>query len=168
MPLEPLIQFGIYALMGVCLLGALLSVLFKNLFHSALALTGALLGIAGVYLALHADFIAMIQILIYVGAIMTLIAFAIMLTEHFNSDRGKTHNAQGWAALGGGLLLLTIIVKMIQVTPWPILKNSEPVNTAALGMALLGKYVLPFEIISIVLIAAMVGAIVVARKDLKS
>ena len=171
LPLEIIIKSGIYALMAVCLLGALLSVLFRNLFHAALALTGALLGIAGIYLALHADFLAMIQILIYVGAIMTLVVFAIMLTERIGDKTIQAHSRQGWSALGGGVLLLTFLVRVIQTTPWPIhhpatLSASPAVTVMDLGKALLGTYVFPFEIISVVLIAALIGAIVVARKDL--
>lgn len=174
LPLEIIIKTGIYALMAVCLLGALMSVLFRNLFHAALALTGALLGIAGIYLALHADFLAMIQILIYVGAIMTLVVFAIMLTEKIDDKAVRSHSPQGWTALGGGVLLLTFLVRVIQTTPWPIqnqasLSATSPVVTVmVLGQELLGTYVLPFEIISVILIAALVGAIVVARKDLNA
>jgi NADH:ubiquinone oxidoreductase subunit 6 (subunit J) len=172
LPIEIIIKTGIYALMAVCLLGALMSVLFRNLFHAALALTGALLGIAGIYLALHADFLAMIQILIYVGAIMTLVVFATMLTEKIGDKAIRAHSPQGWTALGGGVLLLTFLVRVIQTTPWPIQTHaglsaaSPAVTVMVLGQELLGTYVFPFEIISIVLIAALVGAIVVARKDL--
>ena len=173
LPLEIIIKSGIYALMAFCLVGALLSVLFRNLFHAALSLTGALLGIAGIYLALHADFLAMIQILIYVGAIMTLVVFAIMLTERISDKTIHAHSPQGWSALVTGVLLLTFLVRVIQTTPWPIhnhtaLAASPAVTVMVLGKALLGTYVFPFEIISIVLIAALVGAIVVARKDLNS
>lgn len=174
LPLEMIIKIGVYALMAVCVAGALLSVLFRNLFHAALALTGALLGIAGIYLALHADFLAMIQILIYVGAIMTLVVFAIMLTENFCDKNLRAHSRQCWSALGGGVLLLTFLVRMIQETPWPVhgqtaLSAASPaVTVMVLGKELLGTYVFPFEIISIVLIAALVGAIVVARKDIPS
>ncbi len=170
LPLETIMKFGVYALMAVCLMGALLSVLFRNLFHAALALTGALLGIAGIYLALHADFLAMIQILIYVGAIMTLVVFAIMLTERFDDKAIHAHSTQGWAALAGGLLLVVFLVRMIHSTPWPVPSPlvSPAVTVMALGQALLGVYVFPFEIISIVLIAALIGAIVVARKDLNA
>ena len=171
-PLEFIIKMGIYALMTVCVAGALLSVLFRNLFHAALALTGVLLGIAGIYLALHADFLAMIQVLIYVGAVMTLVIFAIMLTERFGDASLRQFNHQSWAALGGGILLLTFLVRMIQTTPWPV-KNqaalaSPAVTVVQLGEALLGPYVFPFEIISVILIAALIGAIVVARKDLEA
>jgi len=174
LPLEIIIKTGLYALMAVCIAGALLSVLFKNLFHAALALTGALLGIAGIYLALHADFLAMIQILIYVGAIMTLVVFAIMLTERWTDQSVPAHSPHGWFAAGGGVLLLTFLIRVIQTTPWPVehqaalTAGSPAVTVMTLGKALLGPYVFPFEVISIVLIAALVGAIVVARKDLNS
>lgn len=174
LPLELIIKTGIYALMAVCVAGALLSVLFRNLFHAALALTGALLGIAGIYLALHADFLAMIQILIYVGAIMTLVVFAIMLTERFADKHIHAHNQQGTLALAGGVLLMTFLIRVIQTTPWPVQQQaaqhaaSPAVTAMVLGKELLGTYVFPFEIISIVLIAALVGAIVVARKDINS
>lgn len=174
LPLAIIIQSGIYALMAVCLAGALLSILFRNLFHAALALTGTLLGIAGIYLALHADYLAMIQILIYVGAIMTLVVFAIMLTERLSDKAVRSHNTQGCVTLAGGILLVTFLVRVIQTTPWPVRNQavlsatSPAVTVMDLGKALLGTYVFPFEIISVVLIAALVGAIVVARKDLNT
>ncbi len=165
-----IMKAGIYALMAVCVLGALLAVTLKNLFHAALALTGVLLGIAGIYIALHADFLAMAQVLIYVGAVMTLIIFAIMLTERFGDPSVAQNNRQTWAALGGGILLLTFLTRMIQSTPWPVktpavLAATPAVTTLKIGEALLGQYVFPFEVISVILIAALLGAIVVARKD---
>lgn len=168
-PLEWIMTVGIYALMAVCVAGALLSVLFRNLFHAALALSGALLGIAGIYLALHAEFLAMVQILIYVGAVMTLVIFAIMLTERFSDSSVRQYSNQGWLALGGGILFLTFLVRMILSTPWPLKTQTalaaSPAGLFELGQALLGKYVFPFEVISVILIAALIGSIVVARKD---
>ena len=165
-----IIKTGIYVLMAVCIAASIMAVTLKNLFHAALALTGVLLGIAGVYIALHADFLAMAQVLIYVGAVMTLIIFAIMLTERFGDPAVEQNNRQTWAALGGGILLLTFLVRMIRNTPWPLkteaaIAAAPAVSVMKIGEALLGPYVFPFEVISVILIAALLGAIVVARKD---
>ena len=169
-----IIRSEIYGLMGICVIAELLSILFRNLFHAALALTGTLFGIAGIYLALHADFLAMIQILIYVGAIMTLVVFAIMLTERFSDQKIRSHNPQKGLTLCGGFLLIGLLTRVILTTPWPtqnqaaLLPASRIVTVMDLGKALLGNYVFPFEIISIILIAALIGAIVVSRKDINS
>ncbi len=160
---------GVYGTMAVCVISALLAVTAKNLFRAALALTGVLLGIAGIYISLHAEFLAMTQVLIYVGAVMTLVIFAVMLTERFGDTSIRQMNSQGIGAWLGGLALFSLLTRVMLTTPWPIkaerLIQASAVSTEKLGEALLGPYVFPFEILSVVLIAALIGAIIVARKD---
>jgi len=164
-----LAQVGVYVTMFVCVVFAVLAVTAANLFRAALALTGVLLGIAGIYIALHAEFLAMVQVLIYVGAVMTLVIFAIMLTERLGDVSVPQTNSSAWLAWAGMIGLYLLLVRVMISTPWPVktpaLIKASAVSTAGLGEALLGPYVFPFEILSVVLIAALVGAIVVARKD---
>ncbi|HNX68026.1 MAG TPA: NADH-quinone oxidoreductase subunit J [Candidatus Omnitrophota bacterium] len=160
-------KFGVYIVMALVLVFALGVVTLRNLFHSALCLAAVLVGTATVYLALRADFVAAIQILVYVGAVMTLIIFAIMLTEHLGEKTIRQTNRQSPAAILGLLGFIFMIGLVILRTPWPVTKRALATGTSvmSLGKALMGSYVFPFEIISVILIAALIGAVVIAKKD---
>ena len=166
MPLVWLVKTGIYLLMAASLLAAVGVVTFRNIFHSALALAGTLLGVAGIYLALRADFLAVVQILLYVGAVMTLILFAIMLTHRLGSQAVPQANKQSGPALAGLLIFVALLSSLFLKTNWPVSEAAlAPVTALDLAKALLGEFVFPFEVVSIVLLAALIGAVVIARKD---
>ena len=160
-------QIGLYILMSVSVIAAISVVTLPNLFHSALALVGVLLGVAGIYIVLHAEFLAMVQILIYVGAVMTLVIFAIMLTERLGDKSIRQTNKQSLLAFVTFLAFLFFMFQIIYQTPWPIQKEmlQSSITTFDLAQALLGTYIFPFEVISVVLLAALIGAIVIAKKD---
>ena len=161
------VKISVYLLMALSLVAALGVVMMRSIFHAALCLAAALIGIAGIYLTLKADFLAVIQILIYVGAVMTLIIFAIMLTERFGDKTILQQNRLGLPAFFGTAVLATVLFKLIWKTHWTLqpLNWEAKVQSVDLGKALLGTYIFPFEVISVVLIAALIGAIVVARRD---
>jgi NADH-quinone oxidoreductase subunit J len=152
--------------MAASVIAAIGVVTLRNLFHAALALVAVLVGVAGIYFALHAEFLAVVQILLYVGAVMTLVIFTVMLTERLPDKTVRQINQQSLPALIVIPLFLAILFQIIRQTPWPLkeytLKN--PATTFDLAKALLGPYVFPFEVISVVLIAALIGAIVVAKR----
>lgn len=160
-------KFGTYAVMLVILLFALGVVTFRNLFHCALCLAAALIGTAVLYLVLRADYLAGIQILLYVGAVVTLIIFAIMLTEHLAGKTIRQNNPQSPLAITGLLGFVTLVSIIILKTPWPVTLAAleARVSVIKLGEALMGIYVFPFEVISILLIAALIGTVVIAKKD---
>ena len=181
-PLIAFAKISTYAILLLSLAAALGVVLSKNIFHSALCLVATLLGIAALYLALQAEFIAVVQILLYVGAVMTLIIFAIMLTHRIADQTIPQTNRQSLPAvlaLSGFVILVgSLLCKM----DWSLVKNvgapfmapysqgvinhaPTSVDALVLGKALLGEYVFPFEAVSIVLIAGLIGAVVIARKD---
>lgn len=155
----------VYAVLFTSLLAALGTVLFPNIFHAALCLVGTLIGIAALYLALQAEFIAVIQVLLYVGAVMTLIIFAIMLTQRIANQNIPSKNNQSILSALSLIGFVALLGSMILKTPWPATETSVRVDALALGKALLGVYVFPFEVVSIVLIAALIGAVTIARKD---
>lgn len=169
-PLFLIAKFGVYALMLVSLTAALGVVLFRNIFHAALALVVTLLGVAGIYIALHAEFIAGVQVLLYVGAVMTLILYAIMLTHRIAGAAAQT-NRQSVPAFLALALFVALLGRLLLKTDWSALASSAgpaappTVSVLMLARALLGEYVFPFEVISIVLIAALIGAIVIARAE---
>ncbi len=165
--LEGLVRVGIYALMGISVLWAIGVVAFKKLFHAALALGGVLVGVAGIYISLHAEFLAVIQIFVYVGAVATLIIFSIMLTEKYNDETIAQHNKQSVLALLSVASFAFILIHVIKQTPWPgkLLTVGEPISILDIGTALLTTYVFPFEVIAIILTGALIGAVIVAKKE---
>ncbi len=145
---------------------ALMVVTHKNLFSSALFLVASFFGVAALYVLLEAEFLAVAQVLIYVGAIATLIIFAIMLTRGMMSGRTSPRNDQAaWAGLASvvlGLVLLYVVVFRVQ---WPVVEKPVPPDAIEqLGRALVGRYVVPFEVASVLLLAALVGAVLIARE----
>lgn len=166
-PLITAAKIGIYAVMVLTLTAAVGVVTFRSIFHSALALVVTLLGIAAIYLGLGADFIAVVQVLLYVGAVMTLVLFAIMLTHRLGDKSIPQTNSQSLPALGALFLFIFFMVSYFLKANWTqiTVPVSERVDVLALATALLGPYVFPFEVVSVILIAALVGAIVIARKD---
>ena len=147
--------------MGISLIAGVATVTLPNIFHAALALVGALLGIAGIYVILHAEFLAVIQVLLYVGAVVTLIIFAIMLTHRLGDRAIPQKNNQSLPAGAALAAFVALISSLILKIDWHTTAGAEtaPLQTVDLGKALLGVYVFPFEVVSIVLIAALVGAV---------
>ena len=143
---------------------ALMVAAARNLIHAVVALIISFVGVAGLYVTLSADFLAVTQVLIYVGAISILVLFAIMLTP-----RGDRGNQEGFlrlpAVLLSGLLAATMIFVALD-TDWNISDRAGFEDTATdIGEALLDKFVLPFEIASVLLLVAMLGAIVLVRPE---
>jgi NADH-quinone oxidoreductase subunit J len=143
---------------------ALATVAVRNLIHAVVFLVVSFMGVAGLYITLSADFVAVTQILIYAGAISVLMLFAIVLTP-----RGDRANAEGFlrlpALLLAGLLTATLVFVAID-TDFSISDRPGFEETAsAIGEALLDKYVLPFEIASVLLLVSMLGAIILVRPE---
>ncbi len=158
------ITFGILALvMGV---SAIRVVTTKNVVHAALYLVLVLAGVAGIFILLAAEFLAIVQVLVYIGAIVVLFLFGIMLTRAPIGKSNELDNDQrGWAVLVGlGLfgLLGAILYDGFGKTK---LEGQDVVRTGDVGLAVFQSYVIPFEVISILLLAALVGAVVIARRD---
>lgn len=168
----PLIVFAIFAVLAIG--GALGVVASRNLIHGALYLIISLFGAAGLFILLSAPFLAAVQVLVYIGAIVILIIFAVMLTRGMTQTK-EIFNRQWWLSALLSLVLLAIIGIAVVMPVWgPNGTNvvNQPVSETTAGVAELGvalvdgnQYVLPFEIASLLLTAAMIGAIVVARDD---
>ena len=165
-PLFLIAKIGIYVVMAATVLGALAAVNLSNIFHSALGLAAALVGVALLFVALGAEFLAAAQILIYIGAVMTLLIFAIMLTQGMGKAV-RSKNELRLIAAGVCLIFFTALVQVLNKTHWPMNAQnlSRRVSTADLGTAFLGHFVFPFEVISVILLAALVGALIIAKKE---
>jgi NAD(P)H-quinone oxidoreductase subunit 6 len=149
--------------------GSALMVAFsRNIIYSAFSLLGTFAGAAGIYVFLGADFVAAVQLLIYVGGILVLVLFAVMLT-HRITDVEITNRAAGRipALIITGVFIY-LLIQTVRETPW--VKAKELVyqpTTAKIGDLFLDSYLLPFELASLVLLAALIGAVVISRKEIK-
>ena len=153
-------------LSGVIIISALLVVSLKNIFHCALFLALSFLGVAGIYILLNAEFIAAVQVLIYVGAITVLIIFAVMLSQKISGRTLSQTNEQRGAAILVSLSMLAFLSIVLTRTVFPLSREgSLSHSTYALGKLLLTTYVLPFEVASVVLLVAMIGAIIFVRRE---
>ena len=161
-----MVQTVVFIILSLITLGAALAVVTsKNLFHSALFLILSFVGVASLYVLLEAPFLAAVQVLVYVGAIAILIVFAIMLTRRLMAKDLVQRNAQwGWSALGAVLLFLALGLILLQVN-WPVVEAAVPEETISiLGRDLMGMYLVPFEVASVLLLVALVGSIIIARE----
>jgi len=151
---------------AIVLASGLLVVLSRNLLHSALWLLSCLAGVAGLFFLLGAEMLAAIQILVYCGGIVVLILFAIMLTHGLGHTDVRVANQQLlWGSIGAAGLA-GVVLHLLSQESWTMGVAAEPVDvTARLADALLNPYVLAFEVASVVLLVAMVGAIVMARAE---
>lgn len=150
--------------------GGLGVVTSRNLIHGALYLIVSLFGGAGLFILLSAPFLAAVQILVYIGAIAILIIFAVMLTRSM-TRLGELYNRQWWlsalVALGFFILLVIGVIVPVFGSMDPSTVSPDVATTMDLGIALVdgNQYVLPFEVASLLLTAAMIGAIVIARDN---
>jgi NADH-quinone oxidoreductase subunit J len=156
---------GIFIILSaITLFAAVLVVTRSNLFHSALALVLTFIGVAGLYVMLDAGFLATVQILIYVGAITVLIIFAIMLTRRLADATIQRANEQRVIGAVAVAILLAVMISVLVGTTWAASGQAmagDPIEN--LGRALMSTYLLPFEVASVLLLTALVGAIVIAR-----
>jgi NADH-quinone oxidoreductase subunit J len=154
-----------FAMAAITLGGALMAIAARNLIRAALGLIIALIGIAGIYFVLEAEFVAVVQILIYVGAISILILFAVMLTRGLMKRDLPAQNSQWIAAALIALVLFAALLYVVLNTNWRAVETSLAGDlTIKLGTELMTTYLLPFEAVSLLLLAALIGAIVIARE----
>lgn len=157
---------------GVILYSAYRVVVDENVTHAALYLVIAFVGVAGFYVLLGAEFLAAVQVLVYAGAVMTLMIFGIMLSE-IREVRGQRVSLIGrltsprWGALP--LVISATLVVLLVTAFWnstlPGVGTGKAATLSQLGTALLSTYMVPFEVASILLLAAMIGAIVLSRRE---
>ncbi len=157
----------VFLVLAVAAVGSAVGVVTStNIFYSALLLVACLFTVAGFYILLQAPFLAAVQVLIYVGAIAVLILFAIMLTERMMAKKARASNEQWWIALVVAVLLAACMLYVVVSADWRISDGATPADpVAALGQSLLSTYVLPFEVASVILLMALIGAIIIAREE---
>ncbi|HUB28693.1 MAG TPA: NADH-quinone oxidoreductase subunit J [Terracidiphilus sp.] len=161
-------SFVFWLVAALTVAGGLAAVLLKNLVHCALALTVAFAGLAMLFLQLDAQFAGFAQILVYIGAVAILVVFAILLTRSSETPKGAGIFSRTW---GAGLVIAAAVFAVIG---WAVLQSGAglphetgvpSVSVQQIGNALMGRYVLPLEIVALLLTAALIGAVIVAMHE---
>ena len=135
--------------------------------HNVFALLFTFFGVAGLYVLLSADFLAGAQVLVYVGGILVLLLFGVMLTQRIQGVELKRVTVQTRAGRLVCVVLLGVLLAAIYLTRWPIREQAIEQTTAELGRHLMTDFVLPFELISILLLEVLVAAAMMARREVR-
>ena len=157
-----------YAFLALAVVGgisALRLVTTRNVVHGALYLVVTLAAVGGIYLVLAAEFVAWVQILIYVGAIVVLFLFGLMLTKAPIGREALDNQQRGLALVVAVAILAGLIFLFRDAYSWSTSFRPPPTSTAQVGESIFRHFVLPFEAVSFLLLAALIGAVVLARKD---
>ena len=139
----------------------------RNILHSAFSLLGALAGVAGLYFMLGADFVGVVQLLVYVGGILVLILFAVLLTRDITDIKISNLSVSFIGGVPAALLVLAMVVRTTVEAPLKTTVVADAPTVSRIGDALLREYLLPFEVASVILLVALVGAMVIARRAVK-
>ena len=159
------VSFAIIALLTVA--SAVAAMSLRNLVHCALMLMGAFAGLAALYLGLGAQFVGFAQILIYIGAVAILIVFAILLTRGSELPRQSIFSSTGFVGVGVAAIVFGLLSAII-LSSRAVTHEFRPpprLGVRELGEQLMSKYVLPLEVIGLLLTAALIGAVIIAMRD---
>lgn len=159
-------DFIFYLFAAITVLSAFFVVTNRNIVYSAFFLLFTFFGVAGIYVLLGADFVAIVQLIVYVGGILILLLFGVMLTNKITNVEIKTGTINIYpAVIGVGLLSGSLLAALI-TSNWKIFPTETPQpTTAALGTMLLQEYALIFELLGIILLIALIGAASIARRE---
>ncbi|MGH8999501.1 MAG: NADH-quinone oxidoreductase subunit J family protein [Acidimicrobiia bacterium] len=158
------VAFGIIA--AVMAAAAVAVVTVRNVVHAALSLVIVLAGVAAQYVLLQAEFVALVQVLIYIGAVIILFLFGIMLTRApMTKNLHLDNNQRGWAVAVAALIGGVLVVLLSDTFGDTKLPSADPTLTGTVANSIFRTYVIAFEVVSMLLLAALIGAIVLARKD---
>lgn len=157
------IAFFIFALMAIT--GAVFVINLNRVIHMVLAMGLTFLGVAGLFLLLNAEFLAVVQVLIYAGAITIMMALGVMMTNQHHEKRLRRRGHTFFALLGAGIIG-GIIIYGIYITNWPTTYAPfDENNVMTIGERLFTQYVIPFEVASVLLLIALIGAVLIAKKE---
>ena len=157
-------HLAFWSLSAITIGGALMIIVSRNLIHAVVFLILSFIGVAGLFITLSADFLALVQILVYVGAIAVLMLFAILLTPRAGRDNEENSLRYPAMVLMGLVIAAGTFVALD--TDWgPMREAAVGTQAKIIGESLINSYVLPFEIGAVMLTAALVGAIALARED---
>ena len=160
-----LADFVFALIVAMTLAGAFLAVWLKNVFYNALSLIVCLFGVACLFIYLNSEFLAVMEVIVYIGAISVAIIFAIMLSRPMFQKHEKRNPVKLLTGFALAATLFWILSKVIVNTQWPTESLEGDYSIRAIGHTLLGAHILPFEVISVVLLVAIIGAIVIANRE---
>ncbi len=157
----------IFYLFAIITIGsAIIVVNAKNIVHAAFSLLLTFFGVSGIYVLLGADFLAIVQIMVYVGGILILILFGVMLTNKITNVDIRSGSVQVIPAIIGLAVFAALLISIMTSTEWKIVESQIPFTTSFdIGNILISQYVLIFELLAILLLVALIGAASIARKD---
>lgn len=162
------IQFFFILFAIITLVSGFRVVTTRTMFHAALYLVISLFGVALMFVLLEAGFLAAVQVIVYIGAIAILIIFAVMLTRGMMESKARSLNSQaGLAAVVSGAILFILIRVLTSFSFQTITADVPADNVTQIGQSIVGQFVLPFEVASVLLLAALIGAIYIARERKK-
>lgn len=148
--------------------GAIMMIAYQKVVHMVVSTTATFLSIAGLYILLEAEFVAIVQVMIYAGAISILMIFGIMMTKHQDEEKTEeTTSVRGWVTFGSVIALLALLYMSIRNTVFTTVTDTIPPenNVKAIGELMFKDFSIPFEIISILLTVALIGAIALAKRE---
>ena len=152
-------------LAAVMLISGLLVVTMRNIIRCALAMIVCFAALAGLYVIASAPFVAAAEVLVYIGAISVLVLFAIMLTQTKAAPSKLVFQTQAGPAAVAGILLAIVITLAVVSTAWPVSNTLNTTDTRSVAEALFGRFVLPFEVVSVLLLAAVIGGVFLAKRE---
>jgi NADH:ubiquinone oxidoreductase subunit 6 (subunit J) len=153
-------------LAAALLVSALLVVTLRDIIRCGLALTAAFASLAGIYALLGDPLVAATQVLVYIGAISVLILFAIIVTQTKNAPMGLAFQTQAWIGAAAAVVIAVVISGTILATTWPAGGQRLLTGTVDVAHKLFSDYVLPFEVVSVLLTASVVGGVYLARREI--
>jgi NADH-quinone oxidoreductase subunit J len=158
------IAFYVFAVLTIA--SAAMMVFSRSVIYSAIGLLFSFAGVAAIYVLLAADFLAIVQILVYVGGILVLLLFGVMLSQRITNVEMRSGTLQMIPAVLVVIGIFVILVRVITGTTWPVIAAGDFTPTAArIGTLFMTDYLIPFEIVSVLLLAALIGAAFIARKN---
>jgi NADH-quinone oxidoreductase subunit J len=156
----------LFVVLAAVLIGsALLVVTMRDIIRCGLAMIASFAALAGIYVLLGNPLIAATQVLVYIGAISVLVLFAIMLTQTKNAPTRLVFQTQVWAAAVAAVVIAVVIAAAVLLTTWPGTGSLTWTGTTEIATKLFNSYVLPFEVVSVLLTAAVVGGVLLARRE---
>jgi NADH-quinone oxidoreductase subunit J len=165
--LNPTGEFFAFFALAVCAItGAVMALSLAKVVHTALSLAFTFVSLAGLFILLGAEFVAFVQVLIYVGAVTILMIFGIMMTKHRDEERERGRPLLETLAAVFCLCLFGILFFAIRSAGFPVPETALPAdNTTEIGTLLFTKYAVPFELVSVLLTAAFIGAVALAKRE---
>jgi NADH-quinone oxidoreductase subunit J len=163
-----LFTFFFYFFGLLTVVSAFVVVFSRNILHSAFALMFTFFGVAAIYVLLYADFVAVTQLLVYVGGILVLILFGVMLTTKIFSVEMKTGTLNVFPATVFAAVIAGILIFVLFTTEWNVIPDQEwDATVHSLGVLLVNDFILPMQVTGVILLIAMIGAVMMAARERK-